>query len=132
MTRSLYRKCKLTLVFCACSGNSSGNDLSLFGSEFDQTFVVFVVDVDIAALAEPADLSLLYFFYWYHFNYSLILCPLFFSSSDSSFDKNRSKDSSVNVEGSSSEACPVGISVIRPRLFRNCIRLALISTIERL
>lgn len=119
MTRAFDRKRKLALVFRAGSRYPAWNNFSLLGCKLNETPIVFVIDVNISAFAEPANFSLLYFFYWYQFNYSLILCPLFLSNSDSSFDRKRSKESSVNDDGSSSETCVDGISARCPCLFRN-------------
>ncbi len=102
VTRSFNRKRKLPLMLSAGSGHPARNYFPLLGCKFDETLIVFVIDINISALAEPANSSLPYFFYWYHFIYSLILCPLFLSNSDSSFDKKRSNESSVKVVGSSS------------------------------
>ena len=132
MTRTFDRKRKLSLVLRASSSHPARNYFSLLGCKLDESLIVFVIDINISALTEPANFSLLYFFYWYHFIYSLILCPLFLSNSDSSFDRKRSKESSVNDDGSSSETCVDGMSARCPCLFRNWILLALISTIERL
>lgn len=100
------RKRKLALVLRAGTCHPARDDFPLLGCELDNTFVVFVIDIYISVFTEPADFSLLYFFYWYHFTYSLILCPLLcLSNSDSSFDKNWSKESSVNDDGSSSTGC---------------------------
>ncbi len=73
MTRALYRERKLTLMLRAGSCDPTGNDLPLLGGKFNEAFVILVIDVDIAALAKPADFSLLYFFYWQQFIYSLFL-----------------------------------------------------------
>jgi hypothetical protein len=64
MTRALYREGELALMLRAGTGNTAGNYLPLLGSKLHEALLILVIDVDIAALAEPAGFSLLYFFYW--------------------------------------------------------------------
>ncbi len=84
MSSALDRERKLSLVFCTSPGHPAWDNLALLGREFDETFIILVVDVDIPVFAEPANFSLLDFLYWDQLIYSPIFCPLFFSSSDSS------------------------------------------------
>ncbi len=64
MTCTFYRERELTLMLCAGPCYTTGNDLALFGGELHQALFILVIDVYIAALAEPADFPLLDFFYW--------------------------------------------------------------------
>ena len=41
----------------------AGNDFPLLGGKLHEAFLVLVVNIDIAAFAEPADFSFLDFFY---------------------------------------------------------------------
>ncbi len=61
-------------MLSAGARDAPGDNLSLLGRKLDKPLVVFIVDVDVSILAKPADFSLLYFFYWYQFIYSLIFC----------------------------------------------------------
>lgn len=62
------RSDQLSMMNCAGSGDSPGDDFPLFGDESQKGFVIFVVDVLNVVFAEAADS----FFNAYHFK-SLIL-----------------------------------------------------------
>jgi len=73
MTGTLYRERKLALMLRTSAGHTPGNNFPLLRRELDKTLLIFVVNVHVPALAEPADFSFPYFFYRYQFIYSLIL-----------------------------------------------------------
>lgn len=54
MARPLNRTYQLPLMFCARSGDSLGNDLTLFRNETVQFLFILVVDVDFFSIAETA------------------------------------------------------------------------------
>lgn len=55
LTGLFYRQRELALVFCACSCNSSGHDLSPFSDELSQSFRVFVVEFKRIVYTESTD-----------------------------------------------------------------------------
>ena len=71
MARAFDRQRELTLVLRARACYTTRDNLPLLRRELNQPLVVLVIDIYVAILAEPADFSLLDFFYWYQFYYSL-------------------------------------------------------------
>ena len=63
MTCTLYRERELALMLRAGPCYPAGNDFPLLGGKLHEAFLVLVVNIDIAAFAEPADFSFLDFFY---------------------------------------------------------------------
>ena len=66
MTRAFNRKSELALMLGAGSCHPAGNNFPLFRSELDKTLVIFIIDIYVSVLTEPADFSSFYFFDWYH------------------------------------------------------------------
>ncbi len=72
MPGSLDRQGELPLMLRASSGDPARDNLSLLRRKLDQPLVVFIIDVDVAVFAEPADFSFFNFFYWNQFIFSPI------------------------------------------------------------
>jgi hypothetical protein len=64
VTRAFNRKRQLALMLRAGSRYAAGDNLPLLRSELHEALIIFVIDVNIAALAEPAAFSSFDFFYW--------------------------------------------------------------------
>ncbi len=63
MTCTLDSERELALMLRTGSGHPPGDYLPLLGGKLHEALLVLIIDIDLAALTEPADFSLLDFFY---------------------------------------------------------------------